>query len=327
MTNTTEYHIDQFLKFEKMSPGSIPFSVSFDFKKHKGHVVFGFIVHGNEVGPLAALTQAIVNLFEQKLNYGGKVTFFLGNVPAAQKNVRFVEADLNRSFGSSQTQSQERKRACEIMTLLQTCDVFFDFHQTIMPSYFPFYIFPMHEKSYLWARAAGTAQSFVTRKMGQPLSALGMCTDEFVRSLDKVGVTVELGEQGFRPECELLANQIIRRTLHNADKVFLRNVPIKKLAQKNEDFRFFSVRHRESFGHPLKRLNPGFCNFHKVTRGMVLGADEKGNPLECAQDGFLLFPKYPVRNEKNEAVLPLPGELFVIMNSQQNTFLCQQKNT
>lgn len=312
--------LEKFQSFEKIHPGKIPFSVHFDFKKHAGHVVFAALVHGNEVGPLDAITKCMELLIQNKISYGGKVTFVLGNTAAAQKNVRFIESDLNRSFGygDAQTETLERKRSVEIMSLIETCDVFFDFHQTIMPSLHPFYIFPMNPKSYLWARAAGSVSKFVTRKEGVSFSAAGQCSDEFARSLNKIGVTVELGEQGFHKECTLLTTQIIKRTLFNMDCVHLKNRNIETLAHKNEDFEFLTISHREPFNHSLKRLNEGFCNFNKVTTGMVLGADEFGNPLEAKCDGYILFPKYPVRNEKNEVVGPRPGELFLIAGCAKN---------
>ncbi|MES2615158.1 MAG: hypothetical protein V4591_07075, partial [Bdellovibrionota bacterium] len=100
----------------------------------------------------------------------------------------------NRSFGytAKGNSSYERSRALEIMKILETTDVFFDFHQTNRPSLCPFYIFSMHAESYYWAQAAGVAPAFVTRKPGQSFSEAGMCSDEFMRSLNKAGVTLEL---------------------------------------------------------------------------------------------------------------------------------------
>lgn len=313
-----QHCIEKFKLLEKAHPGQIPFSIHFDFKQHSGHVVFAVLVHGNEVGPLAAAIQCIEQITQQKIHYGGKVTFILANPLAAEKGVRFLESDLNRSFGhlNSKNPTSEQKRALEIMKVIERCDVFFDFHQTIMPSRAPFYIFPMNPKSRVWAQAAGGACLFVTRKEGASFSNAGMCSDEFARSLNKVGVTVELGEQGFHQECTHTAFLIMKRTLCNMDSVYLKKRSIEVLAKKNENFKTFKIAYREPFNHPLKRLNAGFSNFNKVTIGMVLGVDEFGNPIESKQNGFILFPKYPARNEKQEAVGTLPGELFVILTTQ-----------
>ncbi|APJ03773.1 succinylglutamate desuccinylase/aspartoacylase domain-containing protein [Silvanigrella aquatica] len=307
-------YLNEFQKLEKKFENGVPHSISLDYKKHLGHIVFSGLIHGNEVGSLPALLKSIDDLLSNKLKYGGKVTFFLGNIDAALKNVRYLEADLNRSFGNknSMQKSMERKRALEIMPLLNRADVYFDFHQTIMPCLKPFYIFEMNEQSYYWARAAGVAQTFVTRKKGSSFSAAGMCSDEYVRSLGKVGVTIELSEKGFSQESENICYNIIKRSLFLMDKVYGNKFSIKKLSHKNGDFEFFSVIHREPFSSPATKLKEGLANFNKVTKGMDLGWKDSQKTMISPKNGYILFPKYPTRNSEGNAIPPLPGEIFVL---------------
>lgn len=309
-----EFYLNQFKKFEKNYGNGIPYSITLNNKKHNGHIVFSGIVHGNEVGSLPAIIKCIHDLLSNKIHYGGKVSFFLGNVEAAQKNVRFIEFDLNRCFGNkySGTMNRERKRALEIMPLLQSADVYFDFHQTIMPCLKPFYIFEMSKLSYYWARAAGVASTFVTRRKGVSFSSAGMCSDEYVRFLGNIGITIELSEKGFTPNAESMSFEIMKRTLYCMDKVYYNKFTIKKLARKNNDFEFLSVVHREPFLNPKLKLDEGLMNFKKVTKGMILGINEHNKPFTSPRDGYILFPKYPIRNENGEAVSPLPGEIYVI---------------
>jgi succinylglutamate desuccinylase len=306
--------LNEFKKLEKNYGNGTPYSITLNNKKHKGHIVFSGIVHGNEVGSLPAIIKCIHDLLSNKINYGGKVSFFLGNIEAAQNNVRFIESDLNRSFGNKyngQT-NKERSRALEIMPLLSTADVYFDFHQTIMPCLKPFYIFEMSKQSYYWARAAGVATTFVTRKKGASFSAAGMCSDEYVRSFGNVGITIELGEKGFSHEAETMSFEIMKRALNCMNKVYGNHFPIEKLAHKNMDFEFLSIVHREPFLNPKLKLNEGLLNFKKVTEGMALGLNDQNKPLISPRDGYILFPKYPMRKENGEAILPLPGEIYVI---------------
>ncbi|MEI6481244.1 MAG: succinylglutamate desuccinylase/aspartoacylase family protein [Candidatus Saccharibacteria bacterium] len=81
-------------------------------------------MHGNEpLGP------QVVKAFEQ--NPIPNIDVALANPPALQKNVRFVEKDLNRSFpGSTNGSSFEDRRAAEIVELCATYDVVLDFHNT-----------------------------------------------------------------------------------------------------------------------------------------------------------------------------------------------------
>ena len=176
--NSQKINLENYLKTfselaEKHNNG-IPYSLTLDFKKHKGHIVFSGLVHGNETGSLPAIIKIIQSLLTKKISYGGKVSFFLGNIPAAQQNVRFIEMDLNRSFGEKVTANSttEAKRARELTPLLQQADIYYDFHQTIMPCLRPFYIFEMDLQSYYWARSTGISCTYVTRKKGADIPEL-----------------------------------------------------------------------------------------------------------------------------------------------------------
>ncbi len=305
-------YLENFAVFSKQYNNGIASSLTFDFKKHSGHIVFSGIVHGNEVGSLPAILKIINDLQTNKISYGGKVSFFLGNIAAALKNMRFLEADLNRSFGSADAlPTAEKKRAAELTPLLAKADVYIDFHQTIMPCLRPFYIFEMDYQSYYWARAAGIARTYVTRKKGAAFSHAGMCTDEYVRRCGKAGITIELGEKGFDPQAENIAYRIMRRALKAMDLVYLHHIDIKKLAHKNEDFEFLQITHKEAFDNPAKRLNINLKNFTYVEKNSAIGFIEN-NILKTPTNGYLLFPKYPVRNANNIALPPIPGELYVL---------------
>lgn len=307
-------YLKEFAKWESQFPGPIPDSVMFSGTKHNGHVTFGSIIHGNEVGSLPGILKVIEKLACRDITYGGTVVFFLGNKKAALQNVRATDADLNRSFGvnGKENGSYERARAKEIMQVLQKSHVFFDFHQTNKPSLWPFYIFSMHKESYYWAQAAGVAPAFVTRKPGNSFSAAGMCSDEFMRELNRVGVTLELGEKGFHSLANKTTELVTLRTLKNMDKVFSKTTTIEQLAKKNQVFQFYQTTFKEPFEGAPKKLNDGYCNFQAIQKDEILGVDEKGNPLIAPKSGMMLFPKYPVINDKGIPVMPAPGELYVL---------------
>jgi succinylglutamate desuccinylase len=305
------HYLEEFTNFEKKHPGPIPDSIQFNFNKHKGHIVFASIVHGNEVGSLPGLIEIIKQLSENILSYGGKVTFILGNKLAALQKIRFIEFDLNRSFGEKKEDSttHERRRAIEIMQVLDSADVFFDFHQTNLASKHPFYIFSMHKESYYWAQACGVAPAFVTRKPGAQFSSAGMCSDEYMRSNNKAGITLELGEQGFKKEATIYTKIVTLRALRNMDKIFQYHSTIQKQAAKIKTFQFYTIIHQEPFNHDNKCLNDGLYNFISVKQNESIGFDENGNKLLCAKNGYILFPKYPNKNLKKQTT----GELYVIV--------------
>ncbi len=309
-------YLKKFNSFENNFKGKIPHSVTINFNKHPGHIVFSSMIHGNEVGSLPAIIKCIELLESQKIKFGGKVTFLLGNVAAAQQRKRFLEDDLNRCFeqnnNGTQSLSLEKNRAQEIQFCLNEANVFIDFHQTIMPCLKPFYIFEMDKLCYFWARATGVANIFVTRKKGWRFSAAGMCSDEYVRQRGNIGFTVELGEQGFSYQSEQYALQIMKRALRLIDQVYQFRLSIEKLSKKNDDFKFLMITHREPFLVPEQKLINGLINLQYIKKGMLLGVKNSNSPLVSSFEGYILFPKYPERNADEQALPPLPGEIFVI---------------
>ena len=127
-------YLDVFSRLQVDHGGPIDWSLHFDFGQHTKHMVFGGITHGNETGSLPAMAQMAQNLADGQTSYGGRVTLMLGNIQACLQDKRFLEADLNRVFLEEAPESQEKDRAFEMMKVLDTADVFIDFHQTIEPS-------------------------------------------------------------------------------------------------------------------------------------------------------------------------------------------------
>lgn len=85
-----------------------------DFNGRTVRIVAG--QHGNEKGPVRAL-----------ISRGCE--FVLGNPEAGEKNVRFIDQDLNASYGVD-TGTLESKRSQEILDLIPPQDVVIDFHTT-----------------------------------------------------------------------------------------------------------------------------------------------------------------------------------------------------
>ncbi len=131
--------------------------------EHATHLVFGSLVHGDEVGSLPAVVRVIEALRSGALKFGGRVTFFLGNPEAGLAGVRFLESDLNRVFVDSAADDHEGRRARQLRPILDDADVFIDLHQTIEETKHAFYIFPFGVEGWQWARAIAATPLWVTR--------------------------------------------------------------------------------------------------------------------------------------------------------------------
>lgn len=58
----------------------------------------------------------------------------IANPDAVRANTRYIESDLNRSFGDQPDDTLERRRAKEITTSLKNYDIVLDFHNTQTPN-------------------------------------------------------------------------------------------------------------------------------------------------------------------------------------------------
>jgi len=306
--------------FEEMAakhPGPIPQSISFDFKEHSGHALFGAITHGNETGTLPGMLRVIRDLESGATTYGGKVSFMLGNVAACRQNTRFVEADLNRVFLTSAPASLEKDRALEMMSLIKSADLFIDFHQTIKASEEPFYIFPFDWPGYYWAKLLGGAKCWVTRAPGKSFAASSVCADEFARQEGIPGLTLEMGQMGLSPLAETVSKETIVRALHVIDSL-QQGETLKQQAQGVEqELRFYEIVFAQPFAEAGMALKEGLNNFTPVQAEQVLGQDGKGGELLCPQEGVLLFPKYPPRDDEGSALQPRPKEIYNLATKMQ----------
>lgn len=255
------------------------------------------ITHGDEVGGIQVLIELLnflqAGLIAPKMPLG----FSLGNIEASIADRRFLEADLNRSFGTKDLSTKEAKRSLELMPMLSESDFFLDFHQTIEASIQPFFIFPYAAKSLAFARAAHSEVHVVTH-WGKPFSLDGMCTDEFVNFKGGVGITIELGQKGFEAYQTSVGVQAALGAIRYAEDVL--SGKIIEAAEAGVLYTWKAIVLYEE-GMDLKE---GLFNFQPVKKGDVLGVHGP-NPLLCEDDGYLLFPKY-----QRDPNAPRPREIY-----------------
>lgn len=283
-------------RFEGLSNGPVPWSFQHDGGTHDVHLVIGSMVHGNETGSLPAVLEVAQDLQSGAARFGGRLSMFIGNVPAARQDRRFLEADLNRVFVDSDLDTLEHRRARELRQILDDADVFIDLHQTILATAQPFYICPWSAEGEAWARGLGAARVWVTRPSGESFSTGTCCADEYVRNRGKVGLTVELSQKGFRAEASELADRVIRRAMHMAETGDRDGAPLE----------FWRTSSKVPYSSRELRLRPGLSNFQPARRGERLTLDDAPELL-CPHDGVLLFPKYPPDDQ------PLPNEIVRVL--------------
>lgn len=298
--------LEEFAALAEKNPGPTEYSASYGEGRH---LLISALVHGDEVGTLPALL-AWMRKFDQGYRPPFKVSFLLGNVEAAIQGRRYLEQDLNRSFGSIQKpQSLEEKRAREIAPVILSADLFIDLHQTITPSRECFHVFAFHEPSYRWARVIGSPSKFVTHPPEDSFSNGDLTSDEYAQRAGIPSLSVEFLQKGFSAEAEEASNNFLDSSMQSFEKFAGREKELTNESRRQKDLDIWFIRHRFELQGRQASLRPGLENLMPVERGDSLGQFSDGAELKAEHSGLLLFPKYPSAENPGPT---MAGALYII---------------
>lgn len=306
--------------FDEASNGDCPWAFTHRGGEFPLHVVVGAAVHGNEIGTLPAVVDLVIGLARGQIEFGGDLTVIIGNPEATLAGRRFIDADLNRSFGSNQAGpgdanshgGRETLRAAELTPILTTADVFIDLHQTNGPTDRAFYIGPFRNDLWKWASALAGATTWVTRPPNATFSTEGMCADEFVRDLGRPGLTLEVGQAGFNTASDACTRSVLARLLDVASEVGRSATAVPGDPSRHPQLSFVSMTWAQAFDDQRLRLRDGITNFAPVAAGDLLSAPSSPSII-APSDGLLLFPKYLDYDENGLLISPRPGEIVRIV--------------
>jgi succinylglutamate desuccinylase len=312
MDKNLEY-LEKFQEVAQKSPGPVPFSFSFyrplgSPAKKPRHLLIGICTHGNEVGSLPPTIEFMERILSGEITANFRVTIFVGNPEAVKINKRFVEEDLNRVYSHLDRPTLESKRAQELAPVIASSDLFIDLHQTIGPTLCPFFIFRFDAKSYHWARAFGGATEFITRPPKSSEISDTLNQNEFAIQQGIPSFTLELGTKGYNQSSIHLAEKTLKKAIELFQKTETRT--IEELAKERPPLSVFEICDQQPFKTPAYRLKDGFKNLQAVKKGESLGFMEDKTLMLAKEDGVILFPKYPPRDENQNAIGPLPHMIY-----------------
>lgn len=268
------------------------------------------MIHGIELAGLGVICGVLELLVQGSVTLEISLGVAIGNPAAALKSVRFVERDLNRSFGREQSLLLEEKRADELELLLLRSRYFIDYHQVKLPVASPFWIFPYTVEGYAFARAIGPDVPLITH-WGKGFSADGQCSDEFVNKQGGSGVTIELGQNSFEPRQIGLGVQIALQGIRYVREKLTGTSAVKRQVAAVAPLYIWG----QVVAYPptgAQVLDAGWSNFMPVKKGQRLGSFD-GKDITAAIDGLVLFPKYPDAGADPKSAIPPAAELVRIL--------------
>ncbi len=288
-------------------------------------VVFGGL-HGNEMSGPKALERVAHILGQHQPSIKGKFLGVLGNVAAMQRNVRFIDRDLNRGWGVSQVAnlraqdpSLDTPEDAEQRDLLAFLDslkdetnqpvVFLDLHSTSADG-LPFSCMP---DTLTNLRIALTLPIPAVLGLEETIEGpmLGYLSDKGYRA-----VFVEAGQHD-KPETADIQEAAIWVLLEGLGLMEAKDIPnfdahFKRLHDLGHDLpRVLEIRYRQTTTmRDGFKMKPGYQHYDKVRAGEVLAENENG-PIKSPLDGRVLMPSYQNNTEQGFFIAKDIPPLFV----------------
>lgn len=240
------------------------------------------LVHGNEVIGIYILNKVFSEILSGSIRIQKPIALIAANREAALAGKRFLDRDLNRSFGREEQSTREDRICRLIKPILAQSTYTLDLHQTILGTESPFFIFRAHKKGFDFATALNPDLPIVTLWKDKA-SVDGRILTEFNIEKGLVAITLELGKAGYDPHQVELGVAICKRAIEVSSKdLEAHNLEKSKLYLLDW---FYRPTTKEA------ALDPGLQNFSTMIKGQRLGMDGKREILSPF-DGKVLFPKY-----------------------------------
>ncbi|MBK8369985.1 MAG: succinylglutamate desuccinylase/aspartoacylase family protein [Saprospiraceae bacterium] len=285
------------------------------FEGGKGPLfVVSAAMHGNETSGIAALKETCEILNHEKktnpdLKFRGTFAGILGNIQAINKNVRYIENDLNRMWESDfvydilkedvNKQMNEVKEMHEIIITLRNYVItgkynklyLLDLHTTSSDGIFVICTEDKESK-----QIAGHLHAPLVRGLLKGIS--GTTLHYFNKNNLGIEATALAFEGGHHEDplsvkrmvaaifnCMRSIGCIDDMDVHNSNDTLLMSYS-KNLPKSVEVIYKYHVQDKTSW-----EMKPGFTNFDPVKKGQLLANDISG-PVYCPLDGLILMPLY-----------------------------------
>ncbi|MGB3774927.1 MAG: succinylglutamate desuccinylase/aspartoacylase family protein [Leeuwenhoekiella sp.] len=264
-------------------------------------------IHGNEPSGVEAIIEVFEQLQKEKPKINGTVIGVAGNKTALNKEVRYIDEDLNRAWTkknieSGNTGTSEKKEMFEVIDVLKqypqddfTKRYFLDCHTTSSAS-LPYISVQEVNDNDDWAHKF---PPYIIRGFSDIVYG---CIDHY---LSRTGITGFVFEGGKHDSPKAAENHegMIWLALEKAchlDLSSLSTLPnaINAIKNRQEEQKTFEILHRFGIddGSTFK-MEPGYENFQKIEKGEFL-AVYNGEKIYSEWDAHIFMPLY--QNQGND---------------------------
>lgn len=233
-------------------------------------------VHGDERCGIEAIEKLLPSLKIER----GRVFVGYGNPKAIERNVRFVEANLNRMFKPDESltagekTSYEYARAQFLKKYLEQSDELLDIHASFTPESQPFIICENNAREIArYLPIDRVVSGFDAAEPGG--------TDYWMNKNGKIGICIECGYLGDSSSTKIAEASILaflRARKHLDGELQIR---------KQENLKVESIYMTKTDGFHLAK---NFSDFEKISADHIIGTDGQ-KEIRASEDGFILFAR------------------------------------
>lgn len=264
-------------------------------------------IHGNEPAGVLAADRVLPRIQERRADLRGEVVLLRGNTRALERNVRYIDADLNRQWRADNARIGESGNCVplEMSELVEQGELLVALKEAISRARGDIYFVDLHTTSAQGKPFATVGDTLRNRRfaLNFPVTiVLGLEEQidgtllEYINHLGAITMGFEAGQHEAitsvdHHEAVIWNATVATGNFRREDLVELdhwRSV----LKRAGGGRRVVEVRHRHAIvPEDGFQMEPGFRNFQPVRRGQVLARDRSGE-IEARETGLILLPLY-----------------------------------
>lgn len=277
--------------------------VSFCATKPGKHLVIFGAVHGNEKCGTEAINRMIIDINNSKIPINsGKVTFIpIANPKAYEKDVRFIERNLNRYLYPKDNPVHYEDFLTPILCkILDDADALLDLHSYQSQGGAFGFLGTTNQNELDFSRSLGV-NDFVygwsdafSASSNNENAYESMGTTEYTRHKGGIAVTIECGNHNNNDNVDI-AYEAIKRAL--AYMNIIDNTECETSSVRHRCIKMHSVYYKEKPGSLIQ----AWQHYDFVARGTIIANYDDGTDIVAPADGYLVLPKestdHPIGSE------------------------------
>jgi len=269
-------------------------------------------IHGNEPAGVLAADRVVPRIQERSADLRGEVVFLRGNTRALQRNVRYIDADLNRQWRADIARASESEKCIPlgISEHVEQSQLLTALMEAISRAQGDVYFLDLHTTSAQGKPFATVGDTLRNRRFAQsfPLTSVLGLEEQidgtllgYINHLGAITMGFEAGQHEAMSSIDhheaVIWNATVVTGNFRREDVLDLDYWQGVLRRAGGGRRVVEVRYRHAIvPEDDFQMEPGFKNFQTVRRGQVLARDRSGE-IAARETGVILMPLYQTQGD------------------------------